>query len=82
MKKMQEAVINRINFLCNQKNYSYYMLSCKSGMSLTTLMNIMDGNSKNPGMLSVYKICRGLEISLHDFFDDDVFNELENEIED
>lgn len=81
MKKFQIALINRINYLCNEKNYSYYTLAYKAGMSLTTLMNIMDGNTKNPGVFTIYKICTGLGISLHDFFNDKEFKELISEME-
>lgn len=81
MKKYQRALINRINFLCNEKDYSYYTLARRAGMSLTTLMNIIDGNSKNPRIFTIYKICMGLEISLNDFFNDKEFNEVMNEME-
>lgn len=76
MEKLQKKLIDRINYLCNERNYSYYTLAYKADMSLTTLMHIMDGTSKNPGIFSIYKICMGLDISLKDFFDDKDFEEL------
>ena len=82
MNKFQEVLINRINILCNEKNISYYTLAYKSAMSLNTLMHIMDGSSKNPGIFTIYKICAGLEISLTEFFDDKEFEELMNEMTD
>lgn len=80
MNKRQETLINRINMLCNEKNYSYYTLAYKAGMSLTTLMHIMDGSSKNPGIFTIFKICNGLEVSLMEFFDDKDFEKLLNEM--
>ena len=73
MEKLQKKLVNRINYLCNEKNYSYYILAYKADMSLTTLIHIMDGTSKNPGIYSIYKICVGLGISLKEFFDDKDF---------
>lgn len=81
MNKFQEILIDRINLFCNEKNYSYYTLAYKAGMSLTTLMHIMDGTTKNPGILTIYKICAGLDIYLSDFFNDEDFKLLMNEME-
>lgn len=80
MNQFQEALINRINILCNEKNYSYYTLAFRAGMSLNTLMHIMDGSSKNPGIFTIYRICSGLEISLTEFFDDKDFEALMSEM--
>ena len=74
--KQQKILLGRIDELCQEKNYSYYILSCKSGIPLSTLMNIMNGTSKNPSIFSIFKICVGLEISLKDFFDTEDFEKL------
>ena len=42
--------------------------------------NILNGASKNPGVVTIKMICDGLGISLTEFFDTDVFRELEQEI--
>lgn len=81
MKKQQSILINRIEELCKEKKYSYYTLSYKSSVPLTTLIHIMDGTSKNPGIFTVIKICDGLEISLRDFFDTDDFREMLKEVD-
>ena len=70
MDKLQKKLVDRINYLCNEKNYSYYVLAYKADMALTTLIHIMDGTSKNPGIWTIYKICDGLGVSLKEFFDD------------
>ena len=38
------------------------------------------GVSKNPGIVSIQKICDGLEISIREFFDDPLFENLDPEI--
>ncbi|MBR2045306.1 MAG: helix-turn-helix domain-containing protein [Agathobacter sp.] len=75
MEDLRKKLVDRINYLCNEKNYSYYVLAYKADMSLTTLIHIMDGTSKNPGICTIYKICVGLGISLKDFFNDGDFED-------
>lgn len=81
MGQLQRILIDRINELCREKNYSYYTLSYKSSVPLTTLMHIMDGTSKNPGIFTIIKICDGLEISLNDFFDTEDFRKMSKEVD-
>jgi len=42
---------------------------------------MLNEKSKNPGDMSIQKICDGLEISMREFFDDPVFEELDPVIE-
>ncbi len=35
---------------------------------------------KNPGIVSIKKLCDGLEITVRDFFNTDLFDETEQEI--
>ncbi len=77
----QKILAKRIAFLCQEKNLSYYELSYKAAVPLTTLMHIMDGSTKNPGLFTISKICGGLEISLKEFFDTQEFEGLEERLE-
>ena len=72
---MQTALIARINELCKEKGMSYYSLSYKSSMTLSTLSHILDGTSKNPGIGTIAKICDGFGITLKEFFDTKEFEE-------
>lgn len=67
--KRNKIISKRIKDLCKKANISYYQLSYKSAVPITTLMNIIDCNTKNPGIYTLMKICDGLEISLAEFFD-------------
>lgn len=55
-------------------------LAYVSGMPPSTLKNIMKGNSKNTGIVTIKMICDGLNVSLEDFFHNGVFRDLEQEI--
>ncbi|SDA11481.1 Helix-turn-helix [Ruminococcus sp. YE71] len=79
--KVYEAVATRIQELCEQKNMTVNGLANISGLSPSTVKSIIYGASKNPGVATIKILCDGLEISLVEFFDADVFRELEQEIE-
>ena len=76
----QTAVANRILELCKAKNYSINYLSTLSAISQSTVSDIVLGRSRNPGVVTLKKLCDGLEISLTEFFDTEVFRNLEQEI--
>ena len=79
--KVYEAVAARIQELCEQKNMTVNGLANISGLSPSTVKSIIYGASKNPGVATIKILCDGLEISLVEFFDADLFRELEQEIE-
>uniref|UniRef100_UPI004056BDBE helix-turn-helix domain-containing protein n=1 Tax=Agathobacter sp. TaxID=2021311 RepID=UPI004056BDBE len=68
VEKIQKILIKQIVDLCEQKELSYYALAYKSGVPLTTLLHILDGSTKNPGVFTVMKLCKGLDISAAEFF--------------
>ena len=76
----KNAVANRIIQLCNQKNIAINALANLSGVSPSTIYSMLNEKSKNPGVVSLKKLCDGLEISIREFFDSDLFEDLEQEI--
>lgn len=64
MKKEQQILINRINELCKERGFSYYTLSYKSSVPLSTLMHIMEGSVKSPGLFTIIRLCGGFGITL------------------
>lgn len=76
----RKAVSNRLLELCGQKNIAVNALARTSAVPPSTLKNIINGGSLNPGVVTLKKLCDGLEITLAEFFDTKEFNELEQEI--
>lgn len=74
------VVVNRIYELCAERNITPNALSYMSGISQSTIKSILGGESKNPGIVTIKKICDGLDISLVDFFNTEEFHNLEQEI--
>ena len=77
--KAQEAVVLRINGLCKQHRISVNHLATLAGMNPSTMKNIVYGLTRNTGIETVAKICSGLNMSLPDFFDDDVFRRVDQD---
>ena len=76
----KNAVANRIIELCNQKNIAINALANMAGISPSTLYSVLNEKSQNPGIVTIKKLCDGLEISLREFFDADIFDDIEQEI--
>ncbi|MBQ4500562.1 MAG: helix-turn-helix transcriptional regulator [Spirochaetales bacterium] len=76
----REAVAERIRELCRLKGITPNGLSNLSGVPQATVKSILNGESKNPGVVTLKKLCDGLEMTLEEFFATDSFNSLEQEI--
>jgi len=76
----KEAVAKRILELCDEKDIAINGLANISGVSPSTIYSMLNEKSQNPGVVSIKKICDGLDISLRQFFDSDIFDDLEQEI--
>ena len=73
----QDVLGERINNLCKKKRMTYYALSYKSAVPMTTLIHIVDKSTVNPGVLTIGKLCDGFGITLKEFFDSPEFENLE-----
>lgn len=76
----REVIVNRIKRLCQEHNITPNRLSTISAVPQATIKSILNGESKNPGTVTIKKICDGFGITLGDFFGTDEFNALEQEI--
>ena len=55
-------------------------MSNHAAVPQSTVKSILGGESKNPGTVSVKKLCDAFEITLKEFFDTPYFDTLEQEI--
>lgn len=74
--ELQEAVKIRIEKLCAERNLSINKLAKLSKLKQSTVQNLVDGSSKNPKMETIVSICIGLNISIGEFFNDEVFENI------
>ena len=75
-----EAVRQRIIELCREQDISINKLSLMSGVTQSTVNNIVSGRNRSTTVSTVKKLCDGLGISVRYFFEADVFDDLEQEI--
>ena len=76
----KEAVARRIKELCAQRNIAINGLANLCGVPPSTIYSMLNAMSKNPGVVSIQKICDGLEISVREFFNSTLFENLEQEV--
>lgn len=77
---MGDVCCQRIHELCDQRGISLNKLSIICGITQSTLSNITSGRSKNPTVSTIKKICDGLDMTLVEFFDNELFRDLDQEI--
>lgn len=78
--KIKEAIVQRFQNICTEKAIKYNELATLSGVTPSTVYSMMDATRKDISMITVKKLCDGLDISIIDFFNDPIFSELEQEI--
>ena len=71
---LSSAIKIRIDQLCKERNITINKLCTICGITQSTLANINSRPNTNLTVLTIMKICRGLEISLDNFFNSDLFN--------
>lgn len=74
------AVRLRILNLCNEHGITVNKLSTVSGITQSTLNNIVSGRNNSTTISTIKKICDGLDITLIEFFSDGLFDDLEQEV--
>ena len=77
---IREFTVNRIYELCRERKITPNALSYMAGVPQATVKSILNGESKNPGIATLKKLCDGLEISIMEFFDTPEYTKLEQEI--
>ena len=76
----KKAVAERIIQLCEERNIAINALANISGVAPSTVYSMLNEKSQNPGIVTIKKLCDGLEIGLREFFTSDLFDGLEQEI--
>ena len=77
--KISEAVSKKILKLCEERNISINKLSSICCLTQSTVQNLVGQKSKNPKLLTIVRICEGLNLELDDFFKDNLFKNIDRE---
>ena len=74
-----EATVKRIEELRKRERLTLYALAYKTGMPPSTLKCIMNGRSKHPGIVNIKKIAEGFNMTIREFYNSEIFDDLEQE---
>jgi len=77
---VKDAVVLRFKEICKERNIKYNELATRSGVTPSTAYSMMDEKRRDISITTIKKFCDGLDMTLGDFFNADVFNDLEQEI--
>lgn len=75
--EIHEIVAARIRQLCDERGITPNNLSYRSAVPKFTVKSILHGESKNPGMVTLKKLCDGLEITIGESFNTPEFEDMD-----
>lgn len=77
--RLAKAVSEKINKILIEKDITVNKLASISCLTQSTVDSLVNGKSKNPKILTIVRICDGLGITLAEFFNDELFANIDRE---
>lgn len=77
---IKEAIVKHLHDICRQRNMKYSELATVSGVTPSTVYSLMDASRKDLSVITLKKLCDGLDMTITQFFDGELFKTLEQEI--
>lgn len=78
---VKDAVADRVCELCEQRGIKTNRLANLAGVTPSTVYSLLDTHRRDVSIITIKKLCDGLEISLGEFFSAPQFDALEQEIQ-
>lgn len=75
MKNLNDIIVDKICELMGKKDITQYRLAIISGVPLATVKSIIQRRTNGITVKTLFMILNGLEISMKDFFDDEIFDQ-------
>lgn len=77
---IKNAVVERFKQICESRNMKLNELAVRSGVTPSTVYSMFDEKRKDVSIITIKKLCDGLDMSVCEFFSGDIFESLEQEI--
>jgi DNA-binding Xre family transcriptional regulator len=77
---VKQAVVDRFLEICRQRGIKPNELATLAGVTPSTVYSMLDESRKDISIVTIKKLCDGLEITLGEFFSTPAFDALEQEI--
>ena len=78
---VKDAVVARFQGICAERQIKINALAVQSGVTPSTAYSMMDPNRRDVSIVTIKKLCDGLDMTLGEFFSTPEFDALEQEIE-
>lgn len=70
-----DVIIRRLTDLCSERNITINRLATLSGITQSTVDNLMKGKTKNPKLKTLHKLAIGLDMTVSELLDFSEMNE-------
>lgn len=77
---VKDVVVKRFKNLCDERKIKINELANLSGVTPSTAYSMMDESRRDVSIITIKKLCDGLDITLGEFFSAPEFDNLEQEI--
>ena len=71
-----DAVIKRLTALCAERDITVNKLATLSGITQSTVDNLMKGKTRNPKLKTLHKLAIGLDMTVSQLLDFHEMNEI------
>lgn len=78
---IKDAVVVRIQNICRERHIRYNELATRAGVTPSTVYSMMDASRRDLSIITLKKLCDGLDMTISEFFDDDLFRNMEQEMQ-
>ena len=78
--QIKDAIVARIGEICSLRGINYNELATLAGVTPSTVYSMMDKARRDLSVITLKKLCDGLEVSMPEFFASSIFESLEQEI--
>lgn len=79
--QIKEAIVERIKNICLERDMKYNELATRSGVTPSTVYSMLDPSRRDLSVITLKKLCDGLDMTITEFFDDNIFRTLEQKIQ-
>ena len=77
---IKDAVVRRFQEICSERGIKANELANLSGVTPSTVYSMLDASRKDISIITIKKLCDGLDMTLGEFFSTPEFDKLEQEI--
>lgn len=78
---LKDAIVLRLQQICRERNIHYNELANRSGVTPSTVYSLMSPSRRDLSVITLKKLCDGLDMTITQFFDDPLFQTLEQELQ-